>query len=318
MRMRRPFVALASGLAILCAQDASAGVFRDFGVGEVVVTPQGDAGLVVTVTVEIAPGPEATEQPIPLRLLLSDGTEIPGDDIVFGHASRQCCSSADDCDPIAGYYVECRGSCDDSRRHSCVYIKKRSFAVPSLGDADHLTALLDPEGLHKESAPGAADNNSRTAFVPPNEPTGGIFYDFGVTGLSVAPGERGYRVDVGLMIAPEVVASGRPLALTLWSPLDTLVAEATIDTAEYGVEICCRGKGPCVSQDPTQEFICQGDCTTPGSQLPMICHPQTAHAFENLPLVPGAEIFVFLDRDGGHTETAVGAAGNNVASSVVP
>ena len=301
---------LALGL-LVAAAGARADTFLDFGVEEVLVSAVAPGSYVVSVSVQVSPGPLAPTQDITLEVVSGESTLVGATGVqTFGVPSTQCCSDASSCTKVDGYAVRCASTCPDAPpAHVCIYRTTFSFGPLPLPDGEIVTATLDAGALHTETDPGALLNNSAAGLAAPYIPGGAV-----VSASNVGVGEiRANRVSGGLydvevdyFIAPEVVVPSGSIDLQLLVndlPVDVL----SLDTSEVPVQICCSCDGACPSP-PQGSVCCTGICTDAAQKqtAKCVCNYEGTATFASLALAPSDVLTALIDPNGEHIETVVG------------
>jgi hypothetical protein len=148
-------------------------IFVDFGINDVRFAGVSGGFYDVVVDIEIGPEIVAPSQSIMLRLLEDNMTEVGSVNLETADLDAQvCCRINGPCPSPPEGTVSCSGLCTDEEQRrqgysaSCVYGTTISFNSLALTPGATLVAVLDPDGVHAETAPDAELNNTFSATVP--------------------------------------------------------------------------------------------------------------------------------------------------------
>ncbi len=299
----------------LTGAPALADLYCDIAVEGVAITPNATHGRYsVDVDVSFSPAQLALAQPILVRVYVNG---LPQDEVlldVFGALSGACCSSSADCDAVAGWNVSCGGSCaaGSGGPRTCIYRRRASFTVDGVAPLSWVSAIVDPDGLHDESCPPGASNNSAGAPAPQLS-----FGDLALETLTVisSPLDGVYSVALGVSLTP----GGETLTVAPLVRLESSTGAVFELTLDRGIGIsgnCCNSNAQC---PPVTDFTVSCDGACPGGVGGL--HQCVYHLIETSSphsFIPGATLTATIDPDGLFVETGPVGVNNNSVTAIVP
>lgn len=298
--------------AVSLVSVARAEEVTDLGVVLVEVTPAPGTPLhTVTVEIELVPGLAPQTQALLVRLY-ADGLAV--DEYSTDIASQSgltCCSSTDQCDSgNSNWTPRCDRTCppdgSGSGSKECLYRHRRTSSEMLLAPGDLIVAVVDPDGLHDESGPEGASNNSLGAAVPHAS-----VHDLSLESLELsALSESGtFGASAGVRLVPgDGHVSVAPIVRYYRNGL--AVSEVSIDLGHGISGSCCDHDWNCPDLDGFT-VSCQETCFggTPGGAKQCVYHKTVS--VDLGPLEPGDQVSAVIDPDGWFSEQSPSGTTNN-------
>ncbi len=296
--------------------------FVDLGITGMTFAPASRDVWDVDVDFLVVPSSDTQDATITVALL-ADGVRVAESATAHPREiGRGCCSSDEECGP--GAY--CGYKCDDGTgTGTCVRKRKTKLQVSGLRSGAIVTAVIDPEHLHRQTWPALEENDSLSKELPLLE--GAVFRDLGVNQVTLEPAGPGlYRVIPELRMVPvagqsfsafiegRILANGEPAG-------EPFFVAADLTGRRFG-ECCAPDGNPC-DNPPYWICFCNTEliCKPESQETPNVCACRNAAPPDTLSLVAaasGMEVTVVFNVDGAHLEIGPEGLSNNSLTVTVP